>query len=53
VIGAIGFHHVNLALLKKFEASANRRSHRWFRWYNEISVLLFTAIVALVVFKPF
>ncbi|MEY4749373.1 MAG: hypothetical protein RIQ60_1587 [Pseudomonadota bacterium] len=53
VVGAIGFHHVNAALLKRFEASANRRSHRWFRVYNEVSVLLFAAIVILVVFKPF
>jgi putative membrane protein len=53
VVGVIGFHHVNAALLKRFEASANKRSHRWFRVYNEISVLLFAAVVILVVFKPF
>jgi putative membrane protein len=53
VVGAIGFHHVNGAILKRFEASANQRSHRWFRVYNEVSVLLFAAIVILVVFKPF
>jgi putative membrane protein len=53
VVGVIGFHHMNAAMLKRFEASANKRSHRWFRVYNEVSVLLFTAIVVLVVFKPF
>jgi putative membrane protein len=53
VVGVIGFHHVNAAMLKRFEASANKRSHRWFRVYNEISVVLFAAIVILVVFKPF
>ena len=34
-------------------ASANQRSERWFRVFNECSVLLFTAIVVLVVVKPF
>jgi putative membrane protein len=53
VVGVIGFHHVNGAMLKRFEASANKRSHRWFRVYNEISVVLFAAVVFLVVFKPF
>ena len=35
------------------ERLANRRSERWFRVFNETSVLLFTAIVVLVVVKPF
>ena len=53
VLGVIGFHHVNARLLGRFERAANQRSHVWFRVYNEISVLLFAAIVALVVIKPF
>ncbi|GIX51390.1 CopD family protein [Sphaerotilus sulfidivorans] len=53
VLGVIGFHHMNARLLRGFERAENRRSHVWFRVYNEISVLLFAAIVALVVFKPF
>ncbi|MBK6851893.1 MAG: CopD family protein [Burkholderiales bacterium] len=53
VVAVIGFHHVNGAMLKRFEASANKRSHRWFRVYNEMSVVLFAAVVFLVVFKPF
>jgi len=39
-------------LLHGFEQAANRRSHRWYRVFNEVSVLLFTAIVVLVVVKP-
>jgi len=31
----------------------NTRSHTWFRFFNEASVLLFAAIVVLVVVKPF
>ena len=32
---------------------ANQRSERWFRVFNESAVLLFTAIVVLVIVKPF
>jgi putative membrane protein len=31
----------------------NTRSHKWFRVFNEASVLLFAATVVLVVVKPF
>lgn len=53
VLGVIGYHHVNRSILRGFEQGLNRRSHRWFRVYNEVSVLLFAAIVVLVVLKPF
>lgn len=53
VIGAIGYHHVCRALLRSFEQFANKRSQRWFRVFNEVTVLLFAATVMLVVVKPF
>lgn len=53
VAGAIGYHHVCRKLLREFEQFSNRRSHRWFRVFNEVSVLLFAVIVILVVVKPF
>ncbi|PXW99258.1 putative membrane protein [Sphaerotilus hippei] len=53
VLAVIGYHHWNRRILRSFEARENRRSHRWFRVYNECSVLLFAAIVVLVVVKPF
>jgi putative membrane protein len=53
VLGAIGYHHVCRSLMRSFEQSANRRSHRWFRVFNEASVLIFAATVILVVVKPF
>ena len=53
VVVAIGYHHGCRSLLRKFEEFANTRSERWFRVFNETSVLLFTAIVVLVVVKPF
>ena len=53
VLLAIGYHHACRALLRKFEQFANTRSERWFRVFNESAVLLFTAVVILVVVKPF
>ena len=53
VVAAIGYQHACLALLKRFESLANTRSERWYRVFNEMSVLLFAAIVILVVVKPF
>ena len=53
VVLAIGYHHACASLLRKFVAGANRRSHRWYRWFNEVPVLLLAAAVVLVVVKPF
>ena len=53
VVLAIGYHQACAVLLRRFEADANRRSHRWYRWFNEVPVLLLTAAVLLVVIKPF
>jgi protoporphyrinogen IX oxidase len=53
VVAAIGYHHVCRSLLRKFENRSNQRSQRWFRVFNEVSVLLFVAAVVLVVVKPF
>jgi putative membrane protein len=53
VLFVLGYHHACLALLRKFEQLQNRRSERWFRVFNEVTVLLFALIVVLVVVKPF
>jgi len=53
VVLAIGYHHMCGAMLRKFEAHANQRSHLWFRWFNEVPVVLLTLTVILVVVKPF
>jgi len=53
VVLAIGYHHACGSILKKFEAGANQRSHTWFRWFNEVPVVLLMLIVILVVVKPF
>jgi protoporphyrinogen IX oxidase len=53
VLLAVGYHHACRSLLRRFEQFANRRTERWYRVFNECSVLLFALIVILVVVKPF
>jgi protoporphyrinogen IX oxidase len=53
VLAAIGYHHACKLQLRAFEQRRNRHSERWFRVFNEVSVLMFTAAVVLVVVKPF
>ena len=53
VVAAIGYQHVCRGHLRRLEQMANTRSHRWFRVFNEVTVLLFTAIVVLAVVRPF
>ena len=52
VLAAVLYHAYCAALLDGFVRGANRRGHRWFRWFNEIPVLLLLAAVVLAVVKP-
>ncbi|MEA3192669.1 MAG: protoporphyrinogen oxidase [Betaproteobacteria bacterium] len=49
----IAYHLWCWRLLKDFAAERNRKSHVWFRWFNEFPILVLVATVLLVVFKPF
>ena len=53
VVLAVGYHHICRRLLRQFEQFANRHNDRWYRYFNEASVLIFSGIVILVVVKPF
>ncbi|AVO49151.1 hypothetical protein C6568_07670 [Melaminivora suipulveris] len=53
VLLIVGYHHACAVLLRKLAAGSSRRSHVWFRWFNELPVLLLVAVVVLVVVKPF
>ena len=52
ILLALGYHHACGTLLKKFEAGTMQRGHVWFRWFNEIPVVLLLIAVVLVVVKP-
>jgi protoporphyrinogen IX oxidase len=49
----IGYHLYCGIILGEFKRDRNRRSHVWYRWFNEIPVLILFGIVILVVVKPF
>ena len=53
VAALIVYHVWCYRLLTAFRADANRRSARWYRFFNEVPSLLLIAIVVLVVLKPF
>jgi len=50
---ALGYHHVCGRFLRQFEQGQCSHSHVFFRYFNEVSVLIFAAVVVLVVVKPF
>ncbi|EGZ51330.1 hypothetical protein HMPREF9370_0081 [Neisseria wadsworthii 9715] len=47
------YHVYCWVLLRAFRTKANRHSHKWYRFFNEIPVILMIAALYLVVFKPF
>ncbi|WP_421622111.1 protoporphyrinogen oxidase HemJ [Alkalilimnicola ehrlichii] len=49
----IGYHVYCGHLLKQFRDDRNTRSHRWYRVFNELPVLVLIAVVVLAVVKPF
>ena len=53
VLLVLGYHHACGILLRKFEAGMNKRSHVFYRWFNEVPVILLIVVTALVVVKPF
>ncbi len=53
VVILIGYHHMCGAQVKRFARGENTRSHVFYRWFNEVPVLILLAIVILVVVRPF
>ncbi|OQS46491.1 hypothetical protein B0T49_14270 [Chromobacterium violaceum] len=53
VLLLVGYHGYCARLYADFAARRNRRSHIWFRVFNELPVLVLLAVVILVVVKPF
>jgi protoporphyrinogen IX oxidase len=53
VVVLVAYHVYCGFLLRDFRLDRNRRSHVYYRWFNEIPVLFLIAIVVLAVVKPF
>ncbi len=49
----LGYHWYCGKLLRDFRDNRNTRSHVFYRWFNELPVLILVAVVILVVVKPF
>lgn len=47
------YHHVCIVYFKQLNNDTCKKSHTFFRWFNEFPVLLLVGIVILVVVKPF
>ena len=53
VLVLIVYHFYCGHLVKQFAADRNVRSHIFYRWFNEVPVLVLMAVVILVTVKPF
>ena len=53
VAALIGYHGYCFKLYGDFVRGNNRKSHVWFRWFNELPVFVLLAILILVIVKPF
>ncbi len=49
----VAYHLYCGRLVRQFAADRNARSHVFYRWFNEVPVLILVAVVILVVVKPF
>jgi putative membrane protein len=49
----VAYHFWLGKLMRDFARQANRHSHVFYRWINELPLVLLAAIVILVVVKPF
>lgn len=49
----VAYHIYCGKLIHDFKLDKNKRSHVWYRWFNELPVLLLIVIVLLVEVKPF
>lgn len=47
------YHFISGRMVKTFSNDANTRSHIFYRWFNEVPVLMLVGITILVVVRPF
>ncbi len=53
IILLLAYHVYCWFLLQDFKYDRNKHSHVWYRWFNEIPVLILIAITLLAVVRPF
>jgi putative membrane protein len=53
LVGILVIYHIWCGkLVLDFKHERNKHSHVWYRWFNELPVLILIAVVLLVEFKP-
>jgi putative membrane protein len=53
VAGLLAYNFYCRKLLGDFQAGRNPHSHVWFRWFNEVPVIVLLVVTLLVILKPF
>jgi protoporphyrinogen IX oxidase len=53
VAGLVVYHLYCGKLMRDFKAGKNTHGHVWYRWFNEVPVIVLFIVVILVVVKPF
>ena len=53
VVILVAYHFYCGRLLTQFKQGSNTHGHVWYRWFNEVPVLILLAVVILVTVKPF
>ena len=53
VLGLVAYNFYCKKILLDFQNGRNKRSHIWFRWFNEAPTLVLFVVTYLVVLKPF
>ena len=54
LVGLLIIYHVYYGkLLMDFRHDRNRHSHVWYRWFNEVPVIILAGIIILAVVRPF
>ncbi len=53
VAALVAYHLWCGKLIRAFAANDNRHGHVWYRWFNELPVLVLVGVVILVEVKPY
>ena len=53
IILLVVYHLYCGRIIRQLKTEPHKRSHVWFRWFNEFPVLILFAVVLLAVVKPF
>ena len=53
IFALFAYHYYCYRFMIQFRSGLNRRSHVWFRWFNEAPALALIVMVVMVIVKPF